>query len=329
MKEENNWREWALHLAHKGYSWRKIARTLDVPKSTVSDYLRKQFRGSTRTQKVEGYIPLGDDIKTSCTASSGLSGAYTGSKDVGRRHLVIADTQVKPKHDLTYLAAIGRYIGDSKPDVIIHIGDHFDMESLSSYDRGKRSFEGRRVKSDLDAGYQGMDLLIENAGVGKGGWFPEMVFCLGNHEERIDRFSSDNPEFEGFLGTELLDLEQYGWNVIPFLKPKIIDGISYVHYLANPFSGRPYGGSALHQLKNVGNSFVVGHKQTLDVAIRPTLSGKMQLGIINGACYPHHEEYKGYQGNYHFRGLTVLNEVKDGYGDVMMVSLDYIMRKYS
>ncbi len=255
---------------------------------------------------------------------------------MSKKHLVIADTQVKPGHDLSYLSAIGKYIAQKKPDVIIHIGDHFDFESLSSYDKGKRSFEGRRVKEDLEAGHKGMELLLhavkelqENQRKAKKKVYnPRLVFCCGNHESRADRFANDNPEFTGLLGTKELGLEKYGWEVHPYLKPVDVDGINYVHYLANPFTGKPYGGNALSQLKTVGKSFIVGHKQLLDVAIRPTLDGSMQLGIINGACYPHEEEYKGYQGNFHFRGLTVLHEVKDGFGLPSFVSLEFLMEKY-
>mgnify|MGYP003600228374 FL=1 len=73
---------------------------------------------------------------------------------------------------------------------------------------------------------------------------------------------------------------------------------------------------------------MVGHKQVLDIAIRPTIDGKQQLGIVNGACYDHMEGYKGYQGNNHFRGLTVLHEAQDGFAVPMFVSLDYMKEKY-
>ena len=311
----SDWKSKALELHKKGKSWRSIARKLGKSKSTVSDFLRKEIKGYVRPSEVTR-LGKGNNI---------LSGGENLNKRV--KHLIIADTQVKPEADMTYLKALSNYILEKRPDVIVHIGDHFDMESLSSYDRGKRSFEGRRVKADLEAGYSGMEALVSSF-KGVSDYNPRMVFCLGNHEERIDRFSNDHPELTGFLGTDMLNLEKFGWEVFPFLKPAEIDGIYYVHYLSNPFNGRPYGGNALNQLKTVGRSFVVGHKQCLDIAIRPTLDGKMQLGIINGAFYPHFEEYKGYQNNNHFRGITVLHDVKDGYGDPMMVSLEYLMREY-
>lgn len=252
------------------------------------------------------------------------------------KHLIIADTQCKPNHDFAHLAALGKYIVAKRPNVIVHIGDHYDMESLSSYDRGKKSFEGRRIKEDLAAGDLGMDLILgplkalqnSQRANKKKVYNPRMIFCMGNHEQRIDRFVNDNPEFDGFMGTDLLNLKEKGWEVYEFLKPVECDGIFYVHYLANPFTGKPYGGMALNQLKIVGKSFVVGHKQCLDIAIKPSLDGKMQIGIINGAFYPHDEAYKGHQGNTHFRGVTMLHDVSDGFGCPMMVSLDYLQRKY-
>lgn len=335
----DDWKQECIVLAEtKGYSWRKIARILGKSKSSVSDVLRKHFKGYVKPSDLgeNGLetIKKGEGVSHYQSAHLNALGAYKGPRILKRdghkpkKHLIIADTQVKPSSDLSYLKALSNYIAEKQPDVIVHIGDHFDMESLSSYDKGKKSFEGRRVKKDLEAGYAGMDCLTSSF---KGilGYNPRMVYCLGNHEERIDRFANDNPEFEGFLGTKLLDVEKYGWEVYPFLKPVAIDGIYYVHYLSNPFNGRPYGGTAMNQLKTIGRSFVVGHKQTLDIAIRPTIDGKMQIGIINGAFYPHDEDYKGYQGNNHFRGVTMLHDVHDGYGDPMMVSLKYLMERYN
>ena len=249
---------------------------------------------------------------------------------------VLADVQVKPNHDLSYISHIGQYLADKRPDVIVCIGDFYDFESLCSYDRGKKSFEGRRLLADIEAGNRAMELLFQplkelqrsQRHFKKKVYNPRLVFTMGNHEDRFDRVSNDMPEFDGFLGTETLQLEKWGWEVHPFLKPVEIEGIFFVHYLANPMSGKPYGGSAMNILKTVGRSFVVGHKQCLDIAIRPTIDGKQQLGIVNGACYDHFESYKGFVGNNHFRGLTVLHECSDGFAVPMFVSLDYMKEKY-
>ena len=244
----------------------------------------------------------------------------------GKEIIIIADTQCKPSEKLDYMSWIGKYIAEKQPDVVVHIGDHYDFPSLSSYDKGKRCFEGRRVKDDIDAGNEGMRLLME--GINSSSHKPRLVFCTGNHEDRFDRLANDMPELDGLVGTATLPLVSYGWEVYPYLKPVEIDGIYFAHFLANPFTGKPYGGTAMNQLKNVGKSFVVGHKQCLDVAIRPTLDGKHQIGIVNGACYPFDESYKGYQGNNHYRGLTVLHEVSDGFALPMFISLDYLKSRH-
>lgn len=251
-------------------------------------------------------------------------------------HLVIPDVQVKPGQDWAFLSHIGEYILDQRPDTIICLGDFFDMHSLSSYDKGKRSGEGARVSEDIQAGKEAMAKLLlplmelqQRQRKNKEKVYrPRMVFTLGNHCQRIERYVNDNPELGEFLSYKNLGLERFGWEVHDFLKPVDVDGIIYTHYLANPMTGRPYSGSALNQLKTIGKSFVVGHKQVLDVGIRPIIDGSMQIGIICGAAYPHDESYKGYQGNNHFRGVIVLHDVRNGFADPMFVSLDYLNRRY-
>ena len=136
------------------------------------------------------------------------------------------------------------------------------------------------------------------------------------------------PELSGFVGYELLELEENGWEVHDFLKPVEIEGIYFCHYMQNHFTGKPLAGTALNQLKTVGRSFVVGHKQVLDVAMLPAIDGMMRIGIVAGAAYPFDESYKGYQGNNHWRGIFLLHNTKEGYGDPCFVSLDYLKKRY-
>lgn len=296
------WKQQALVMKYlQGKSYNEISSTLDVSYHTVYGALQK------------------------------LS-AYFDADSIARQQrlptiFVIGDTQAKQGIDLAYLTWIGHYIARKKPDIIVHIGDHYDMAALSSYDKGQLSAEGRRVKADLEAGDKGLELLeIEISKIE--GYKPRKVFVLGNHEERIDRFVNQNPEFEGFLGTDKLAFVKFGWEVHPFLKPVDIHGINFQHYVANVMSGKPLGGNAANILNRSGKSFVMGHKQVLDMAIKPVLGGGHQLGVVVGACYLHDEGYKGYQGNNHFRGCVMLTEVQDGHALPSPVSLDYMRKVY-
>ena len=104
------------------------------------------------------------------------------------KHLVIPDTQVKPGNPIEHLRWAGQYAVDKKPDVIVHIGDHWDMPALSSYDSGTRNFEGRRYSNDIEAGIQGMEAFLEPIRQEQQRlirnkdkrWTPRMVFTLGN-----------------------------------------------------------------------------------------------------------------------------------------------------
>lgn len=253
----------------------------------------------------------------------------------GRTHLVIPDTQVKPGVPLDHLGWIGEYIVDKKPDVVIHLGDHADMPSLSSYDKGKRSFEGRRYHLDKDAANKGFDYLNEplhreNRRLAlnkKAQWFPERKLLLGNHENRVERATQSSSELYGTIGIHDLNYEDHGWEVHKFLEVVDIDGVWYSHYFYNPLTGNPYGGTTKTMLNNIGHSFTMGHRQTYDPAVR-YVGNRQVRGLVAGACYLHDEDYKGPQGNHHWRGIIMKHEVRDGQYDLMEVSLDYLCRRY-
>ena len=251
-------------------------------------------------------------------------------------HFIIPDTQVKPGVPTDHLRAAGNYIVRHKPDVIIHLGDHFDMHSLSSYDRGTKKAEGANYLEDIKAGQKAMQELLgplkkhnkRQKKNRKKQYKPRMVFLLGNHEFRIARHINANPELDGVLGFHTLGLEEMGWEIHDFLDPVEIDGLTYAHYFYNPMSGHPYGGKAPTKLNNIGFSFVMGHQQGLDMAMKHLGNGKTLRGLVAGSFYQHFEDYKGYQANDHFRGCIVLNEVEGGNYNLMELSLNYLMKEW-
>ena len=248
------------------------------------------------------------------------------------RHFVIPDTQCKYGGSVQHLTGAGRYIIKHKPERIIHIGDHWDMESLSIYDKGKKRAEGKRYYLDVDAGNRGMDALMQpihdynrkQKKNGKKQYKPDMHFMIGNHEERILRHCEANPELAGHLGYHDFNLVQHGWTVHEFTVPVVLDGVAYAHYFYNPNTGRPYGGMCSTRLKNIGYTFTMGHQQGKDQAERYLTNGTGQRALVVGSFYPHEEHYKGPQGNYHWRGCIVKNEVENGMYDLMELSLKYL-----
>lgn len=243
-----------------------------------------------------------------------------------RSHIIIPDTQIRPGIDTTHLEWIGRYIAERKPDVVIHLGDHWDMPSLSSYDKGKKSHEGRRYSADVAAGNAGMDRLLN----GMDKYHPRKVFLIGNHEQRIERMAEAQAELDGTIGYHNLALNE--WEVYKFLQPVTIDGITYCHFFPHSGSGAvtqtKHGApSAKAQLIREGGSCTAGHQQGLDVACLP-LRGRLQWGLIAGSCYFHEEAYLSPQGTAYWRGIIVKHEVSEGSYNPMFVSLGYLKRKY-
>lgn len=252
------------------------------------------------------------------------------------KHLVIPDCQVKPGHDLDYLRWIGNYIVEKKPDVIINIGDFADMSSLSSYDVGTKSFEGRRYKTDVLAAIEGMESLMApiksyNAAAKRGNrkrYYPRMVLTLGNHENRINKVTNTDPKLDGTISIEDLKYKEYGWEVFKYLDVVVIDGIAYSHYFTSGVLGRPCT-SAAAQLNKKHMSCVAGHQQGLQIATGHRADGTRLTSVIAGSCYLHDEDYMGPQGNKHWRGILMLHEVHDGEFDLSPISLNFLRKKYS
>jgi len=251
------------------------------------------------------------------------------------KHLLIPDVQHKEGVLDEHLRQIGQYIVQKKPEVIIQIGDFADMPSLSSYDVGKKSFEGRRYHSDIEAVHQGMETLLQpmwefNLRARKNKerqYHPRMVLTLGNHEDRISRAIEGDPKLDGTIGLQDLKYEEFGWEVYPYLDVVIIDGVAYSHYFTSGVLGRPVT-SAAALLAKKHMSCVMGHVQDRQIAYGRRADGKQITGIFGGSCYLHNEDYLGAQGNEYWRGVWMLHEVTDGSFDEMPVSLSYLKRKY-
>jgi hypothetical protein len=251
------------------------------------------------------------------------------------RHLWIPDTQVREGVPVKHIEALGNYIEEKRFEKIIVAGDWWDMPTTSNWNTALDQ-EGLRIQDDIDSGNRAMSLLWKAvdkrnrkvAGWKKKKYEPEKHFLFGNHEHHLERFVDNHPQLSGILGYHLLNIEQHGFTSHEFLKPVEIDGILYCHYFVNPMSGRPISGMMETRLKNIGQSFTQGHAQSFAYGDREVPSGTRHHGLVAGAFYMHDEPYKGFQGNHHWRGVVVKNEVQNGRYDLMKVSIDYLLRKY-
>ncbi len=250
------------------------------------------------------------------------------------RILTIPDTQCKPGVPLDHLTWAGKAICDYKPDVVVHLGDHWDFPSLSSHDKpGSKYFEGKRYMADVEAGNIGMDMLLAplkelqktQKTTKHKVYKPRMVFLRGNHEHRLTRAVQSNPMLEGLMTYDHLNLKD--WEVHDFLKPVFINGVGFSHYWPVGAMGRPASSAAV-LVNKLHMSCVAGHQQSKQIAYGKRADGKAICGIIAGSYYLHDESYMDQLSNRHWRGLVVLNDVRDGSFDELMLSIQYLERKY-
>ena len=253
-----------------------------------------------------------------------------------RRWLVIPDCQVKPGVDTTHITWAARAILEYRPDVIICIGDFWDLPSLSTHDApGSKEAEGRRVLTDIEVGNSAFEDLVtplqmEQLRLGAGkrkNYTPECHFLFGNHEDRLTRAIFRDPKWEGIISLD--SLKTPGFTRHPFLKIVTIDGIKVSHYFPNPLSGRPIGGTITNRLGHIGGSFIQGHQQGF-------LYGSKQYpdhvahGLVCGRFYSHAESYRPPDVQMaEWNGIVVLNEVQNGNYDLMPLSFNYLRNKFS
>lgn len=252
------------------------------------------------------------------------------------RHMIIPDCQVKPGVDTTHLDWAARAAVHYKPDVIVNIGDFWDMPSLSKHGLpGNIETEGARIQKDIDAGNAAFERFVgpiqaEQDRLFRGKrkqWRPRKEFLFGNHEHRLTRAVSDDPKFDGILTLDAMKTP--GFNRNEFLKIVIIDGIRYCHFFPNPLSGRPIGGTIPNRLNHIGGTFVQGHQQGFQYGCKQ-YPDKVAHGLVCGRFYSHQERYRPTDvQDCEWNGIVFLNEVRNnGDFDLMPLSFKYLKEKF-
>lgn len=304
-----------IEAIEKHGSQTKAAEVLGAARSSIQCAIKNLEKRAAKIRRSERPPPPLRDFRT------------------GTKIMLLPDVQAKPGVNFDYLARIGQYAVDKRPDVIVCIGDFADFPSLSSYDKGKKSFEGRRFTKDVEAAKDAMCAFLtpmwEHNKANPGDQFkPRMVMTLGNHENRVNRAIEDDPKLEGLISIESsLEYEVDGWEVYDFLEVVEIEGIAFSHYFQTGVMGRP-ASSAQAQLNKKHQSCIAGHQQGLQMVCSTTASGRLIWSVIIGSCYEHDEGYMGPQGNAHWRGFLMMHDCRDGTFDPMPVSLNYINQRY-
>jgi hypothetical protein len=149
MSSKKTWQQEAVAYHEQGLSWRTIAGLLNLPKSTVSDYLR-------------GYVILSD--------RSGKLKLQDETKEDNGRVLVLSDMHI-PYHHPKLLSFLAGLKEKYQPTRVISIGDELDKHAMSFHDSdpdldsaGKELDKAREVVAKLEKMFPRMDIIDSNHG---------------------------------------------------------------------------------------------------------------------------------------------------------------------
>lgn len=248
-------------------------------------------------------------------------------------HLIIPDAHANPNYSNERFNWLGEFIKDIKPDVVINLGDGADMASLCSYDKGKRSFNGRTYRKDIDSFLDSQERLWGPIRKTKKR-LPSSYYLIGNHEQRIDRAIDLSPELEGTLSIDDLNLWEWYDEVVPYdgSTPGTcsVDGILYAHYFTSGVMGRPIGGEhpAYSLLTKLFVSATCGHTHTADYCIRTTAEGNKIQGCVAGCYQDYRADYAGTCNNLWWKGVILKTGVDKGNYDISFISLNQLKAEY-
>lgn len=248
-------------------------------------------------------------------------------------HLVIPDPHAHPDYHNRRASWLGDFILDLKPDVIINLGDMYDMPSMASYDKGKRSFQGRTFRKDLNAGLEFDDRLWHPTRQAKKR-LPYRVFIEGNHEFRLKRAIEMQPELDGVISFKDFGLDRNYDRIVEYEgnTPGIIeiDGINYSHFFVSGVMGRPLGGEhpAHALLTKQFASCTCGHIHVTDFATRTLPSGKRINGLVAGVFQDYDSAWAGEVNKLWWRGVIVKRNVDKGNYDPQWISIEALKKEY-
>ena len=264
-------------------------------------------------------------------------------------HIIIGDAHSRPDVSNERFRLLGQFIADAATTLedevfkVIDMGDFADYRSLSHYDKGKLSGEGKRLKADMDDEFIARQLVTNPYQQEQASRIRnkkkrltnvEFIALGGNHfEQRLQRLQNDNPAlYEALPKPQDLAV---GWRYVPFLQPSLEDGIAYVHYWQARGSSQPMGTGkypAQVLIREKHTSTVVGHSHVLDVATQTTADGKRLFALAAG-CFldpNQYEEYAKQSNTEWWRGIVILNDVRDGYphGGWNMIPIERLFEEY-
>lgn len=286
----------------------------------------------TNLDKIAKMIAKGESPKE-IAARLGLSertvqrSAKKLRETVNESILIIPDVHIDPAESNDRMDWMGMLIEERRPQKVVCLGDFANIDSLSSFDKGKKSAEGKRYAKDVRATIDAQERMFSHIT-----YDPELYMIGGNHEHRITRAANLDPALADTLSINDLQFEEFGWQCTPYTEILYLDGISFTHHHTSGRMDRPIGGvnQARSILTKKHTSAVQGHSHVWDYAEDITGAGKKIFALVGGCYFEHEVSYASRsEQNTWWRGITILHRVDEDNWDIERISIERMKAMYA
>lgn len=199
------------------------------------------------------------------------------------RCVVIGDAHDSPPIPKERFEWIGSYINETKPDIVVQIGDFCTLDSLNSHIPNE-SYQGKAKPSFI------ADMVSFNQALGaldsKLNYKCEKHCTLGNHERRLYHFEDRAPEAYGMMQAELQGVfDRYGWTISEYGLITYYGGVGFVHAALNRLGKTMGGKTAEVTIANEStHDLVVGHSHVERIHRAPKIGVGNFVQILNVGC---------------------------------------------
>lgn len=243
-----------------------------------------------------------------------------------------------PSIDNSRFTALGKFLYDLKPDMVIDLGDGADMRSLNSYDeRYPKALVEQSYEADINA-YNDAQERLRDPFKRLKKKVPFWVGFEGNHEQRIKKYNAVHPRTYGEkYGVSFKHLQTDHWfdeyheyeNSGPAIA--MYDGVAYAHYFTSGNSSTATSGlhHAYTVVQNLGCSATCGHSHKRDLYFKDGSLPNGNIGLVVGCFKGGEEHWAGQANKGWWNGVVVKRELANGMYEPEFVSLAQIMQYYT
>lgn len=252
------------------------------------------------------------------------------SKDI----LVWSCAHADPRVNNKRFDLLGSYIYDTKPDLVIDLGDGADMFSLNSYDtRYPRTLVMKSYEDDINAYNDSQERLRAKIKKNKRKQ-PTWIGFEGNHENRIKKYIEENVALSGSkYGVSFEHLQTKSWfseyHEYEHSAPSIANygGVEFSHFFTSGNGGRAMSGlhHAYALINHRHRSAVCGHSHKRDVYFK---DGPGSIGMVVGCFKGHEEAWAGQANRDWWRGVVLMKDVDNGRFEPEFISMEELERAY-